>query len=93
MYLQADELTYNTQNGGAVLRGSVEIYYKNFILTADRVIYDGKLKELVAEGSVALKDPAGTITRSERMRLTNEFRDAFLASLAPPVKEGSHGRQ
>jgi len=81
---QADQLFYETRNNRVIAHGNVEIYYNNFILTADQVIDDRSANELVAEGSEQLKNPDGAITRSDRLRLTDDFRDAFRNALVEP---------
>ena len=40
LYMQADQLLYDTKNNRVIAQGNVEIYYNNYILTADKVIYD-----------------------------------------------------
>jgi lipopolysaccharide assembly outer membrane protein LptD (OstA) len=75
--LQADQFLFDTRNNRVVAQGQVEFYYKNSSLFAERVIYDRSANELVAEGDVQLKNPDGSITRGDRLRLTDEYRDAF----------------
>ena len=48
------------------------------------MIYDRSANELVAEGSVKLKNPDGAITRGDRLRLTDDYRDAFRNALVEP---------
>src|SRR5262245_17582684 len=66
LYLQADQLIYDTKNNRVVAQGNVEIYYNNYILTAEQVVYDQNTNRLVAEGNAQLKDPGGSITRADR---------------------------
>ena len=64
LYLQADQLIYDSQSSRVIAQGNVEIYYNNYILTAERVIYDQSVNKLLAEGNAQLKDPNGSITRA-----------------------------
>ena len=82
LYLQADQLLYDTKNNRVIAQGNVEIYYNNFILTADQVIYDQSTNKLIAEGNAQLKDPNGSITRADRFEALDDFRDAFIQSLS-----------
>jgi LPS-assembly protein len=82
LYMQADQLIYDTQNNRVIAQGNVEIYYNNFILTADQVIYDQNTNKLIAEGNAQLKDPNGSITRADRFEALDDFRDAFVQSLS-----------
>ena len=82
LYLQADQLIYDTRGNRVVAQGNVEIYYNNYILTADQVIYDQGTNTLTAEGNAQLKDPNGSITRADRFEALDDFRDAFVQSLS-----------
>jgi LPS-assembly protein len=82
LYMQADQLIYDTKNNRVIAQGNVEIYYNNYILTADQVIYDQNYNKLVAEGNAQLKDPNGSITRADRFEALDDFRDAFIKSLS-----------
>jgi LPS-assembly protein len=88
LYLQADELIYDTRGNRVIARGNVEMYYNNYILTADRVTYDESSNKLTAEGNAQLKDPDGTITRADRFEALDHFRDAFVESLAATPRLG-----
>ena len=82
LYMQADQLLYDTKSSRVIAQGNVEIYYNNFILTADQVVYDQSTNKLVAEGNAQLKDPNGSITRADRFEALDDFRDAFIQSLS-----------
>src|SRR5690349_11208335 len=82
LYLQGDELVYDTGGNRVVARGNVEIYYNNYVLTADEVIYDQSANTLTAVGNVVLKEPNGNIIRADRYTLTDDFRDGFVQSLS-----------
>jgi len=82
LYLQGDELIYDTRNNRVIARGSVEIYYNNYILTADEVIYDQGANTLTARGNAQLKEPNGNIVRGDSIDTTADFRDAFIESLS-----------
>lgn len=87
LYLQGDQLTYDSKGNRVVARGNVEIYYNNNILTADEVIYDQNANTLTAVGNVALKDSNGNVTRADRYTLTDDFRDGFVQSLQMVTKD------
>ncbi len=82
LYLQGDDLVYDTKNNRVVARGNVQIFYNNYLLTADQVTYDQAASKLLAEGNVQLRDPNGNIQRAERLETTDDFRDAFIESLS-----------
>lgn len=81
MLLQADEMIYDNQNNRVTARGNVEIYYGTYTLLADKVIYDRTTQQLIAEGNVSIKEPDGAVINADRIVLTDDFRDGFIASL------------
>jgi LPS-assembly protein len=80
MFVQAENLIYGKNQ--VIAQGNVEIYYNNYILTADKVTYDQTLNKLTAEGNAQLKDPNGQITRADVFEATDDFRDAFIQRLS-----------
>jgi LPS-assembly protein len=87
LYLQGDDLVYDTKGNKVVARGNVQIFYNNFLLTADQVTYDQSANKLLAEGNVQVRDPNGNITRAERFETTDDFRDAFITSLSVVARD------
>lgn len=87
LYLQGDELVYDSEGNRIIARGNVEIYFNNYILLADEVIYDQGANTLSAVGNVTLKEPNGLITRGERITLTDDFRDGFVQSLSVTARD------
>ena len=87
--LQGDQLVYDTKGNRVIARGNVEIFYNDYILTADEVIYDQNASTLTAVGNVTLKEPQGNIVRADRYTLTDDFRDGFVQSLRITSKDQS----
>ena len=82
LYLNADELEYDTRGNRVIARGNVEIYYNNYALTADRVVYDQAANTITAEGNAKMREPDGAIISSEKLVTTADFAEAFLESLS-----------
>jgi LPS-assembly protein len=89
LYLQGDELVYDTKGNRVVARGNVEIYYNKNVLTADQVIYDQSANTLTASGNVELKEANGNIIRADNYTLTDDFRDGFVQSLSVVTSDQS----
>ncbi|MEM8626607.1 MAG: LptA/OstA family protein [Pseudomonadota bacterium] len=81
MLLQSDELIYDNRNDAVVASGNVEIYYNDYVLLADKVIYKQGEQTLEAVGNVRIKEPSGSIVNAERIRLTDDFRQGFIETL------------
>lgn len=84
MYVEANSVIFDTQNNRVILRGKVELSYNNFHLFAEQVIDDHGVNELVAEGDVLLLNPDRSITRIDRLRLSDDDRDTFRSILIEP---------
>ena len=89
LYLQGDELIYDTSGNRVIARGNVEIYYNKNVLTADEVIYDQSANTLTASGNVELKEANGNIIRADAYTLTDDFRDGFVQSLSVVTRDDS----
>ena len=89
MNVQGDQLVYDTAGNKVIARGNVEIFYNDYILTADEVVYDQSAKTLTAAGNVVLKEPQGNVVRADRYTLTDDFRDGFVQSLSIVTKDQS----
>ena len=89
LYLQGDELIYDTKGNRVIARGNVEIYYNKNVLTADQVIYDQSANTLTASGNVELKEANGNIIRADNYTLTDDFRDGFVQSLSVVTRDDS----
>ena len=87
MKLQGDQLVYDTAGNRVVARGNVEIFYNDYILTADEVVYDQNAGTLTAVGNVTLKEPQGNVIHADRYTLTDDFRDGFVQSLSVVSKD------
>jgi LPS-assembly protein len=82
LYLNADELEYDSRNSRVIARGNVEIYYAENVLTADRVIYDQAANTLTAEGNARLKQADGAVIYGQHIVTTTDFAEAFVQSLS-----------
>ena len=91
LYLQADQIIYEAGRKRVIGRGFVELYFNNYVLTAEEVVYDQVASKLMAQGHALLKDPNGSITRADRLELGREFVDAFEASLKVTEPEARFG--
>ena len=81
MFVEADELRYDTEKNLVSAEGHARIYYKGRTLEADHVIYDRNTNRVYAEGHAILTETDGTLLRGDRFDLTDDFRDGFIESL------------
>jgi LPS-assembly protein len=81
LLLEADQLVYDFDGKTVTAIGNVQIYYGAYVLDAERVTYDQKSGRLIASGGVRMLEPNGYALTAERLDITDDFRDAFVASL------------
>jgi len=81
LLLEADQLIYDFDGRTVTAKGNVRIYYDGYVLDADSVIYNQASGRLVATGGVRMLEPGGNIVTTDRLDITDDFRDAFVSSL------------
>jgi len=81
MLLEADQLVYDFDNSIVEAIGQVEIYYIDYVVTAERVTYFQISRRLVASGNVRILEPGGNIITASEIDLTDNFRDGFVQSI------------
>jgi LPS-assembly protein len=81
MLLQADQLVYDFDNETVTAIGNVQIYYQGYALDADQVTYDQKSGRLIATGGIRMLEPGGNLVTTEKLDITDDFRDGFIGSL------------
>lgn len=81
MFVEANELRYDTEKNIVSAEGNARIYYKDQTLEADRVVYDRNTGRVYAEGHAKLTLRDGTMLHGDRFDLTDDFRDGFIESL------------
>ena len=81
LLLEADQLTYDFDNETVTATGNVQIYYDGYVLDAATITYDQRSGRLIASGGVRMLEPGGNLLTTERLDITDDFRDAFVSSL------------
>lgn len=77
MTFQADEVSYDEQQGLAIAKGHVEIAQGTQIVLADVVTYNQHTDTVTASGHVSLMLQDGSVVFSDYMELRNSMNDAF----------------
>lgn len=87
--IEADILAYDGRLDIISAEGDVFMRYDGYELRADRLSYNQATGELDAIGNVVVRDPAGTVYRTNRIRVTGGMKEAFLDSLTLTTADGS----
>ena len=89
MLVHADEMIYDYDLDQVIASGNVEIYYDQYALTAQRVIYDKRNDTVTATDKVRLKQPDGNVMFTDYMVITGDFREGFVRSLSSLTPENA----
>lgn len=73
VYLEADEVVDDQENGRYVARGDVEARYGSRTVRADEVIYFPETQRVIARGDVAVIDDTGLATFADEIELSADL--------------------
>jgi LPS-assembly protein len=90
MLVESDQLVYDYDHNAVSAVGNVKIYYGGYTLEAEKVTYNKSSGRLIAEGHVKLVDPTGSQIYSDRIDVTDDFRDGFVQSLRVDSADHTH---
>lgn len=78
LYLQADQVSYDTTKGVVTAQGHVEISSDDRTLLADQVTYDENTDVVTASGHVSIQDATGDVAYANSVELTRDYREGVL---------------
>lgn len=81
MLLQADNLVVDRDQHTVTAAGNVQIEYDGNRLVARQVVYNQTTKRMVATGNVEIVERDGNRIYSDKMDVTDDFRDGFVNGL------------
>lgn len=90
MLLEAKELQYDYNREIVTAVGSVDVYYDGRALQADRVAYNQKTNRVVATGRVKMIERSGNVVYTDRLDVTDNFKDGFIDSLRVETVNQTH---
>lgn len=87
--VEADTLVYNADTNTVSATGNVQLSYDGFVATADRAEYDRGTGNLELIGNAVVRDPEQVIYTGDRMRVTGDFKQAFVTALRMQTPDGA----
>jgi len=85
----ADNLNYDTDTDIVVAEGNVEMNRDTVQMRANKVTWNRKTGEVVAEGDVAVKNPEGDTAYGDRIVLTDTLRDGVVENMLVVLDNGA----
>lgn len=87
--IEADLLSYDGQLDVISAEGDVVMRYEGYQLTGDKLSYNQTTGELDFVGNVTVREPAGTVFSTDRIRVTGGMKEAFLESMTLTTADGT----
>jgi len=84
----ADELEYDYERDVVTASGDVRLYRRSDRLRADRVVWDRKSGQVVAEGNIVVTNPEGDAAYGDRIELTDTLRDGVVENMLVVLDAG-----
>lgn len=88
--LVADQITVDSESGRVVAEGSVEVYYGDRTLTAQRIVYNDKTGRIAATGNLVLRDKSGVTVFADAADLDADLVDGLVSGARSVM--GEHTR-
>ena len=85
----ADNLNYDSDADIVVADGNVQMNREAIQMRADKVTWNRKTGEVVAEGDVAITNPEGDTAYGDRIVLTDSLRDGVVEDMLVVLDNGS----
>lgn len=87
--LSAELLTYNGGDGIATATGNVVVRYQGYVMRADKVVYDERTGQVMADGNIKIRDPNGNVLSADEIELTDTLREGFVQNVRLLLDDGS----
>jgi len=87
--LEADDVSYDADQGIVRAQGNVEIVVGTRILNADAVSYDQNADIVTADGNVSLLEADGTVLFADRVELADQLRNGSIRQFRALLSEDS----
>lgn len=79
-YLFADRIEYNDKDQYVEAIGNVKIAFDNYIIEAERILYDFKKDEVYSYGKILAKDDRSYISMGESAIIKNKAKEVIISS-------------
>ena len=76
--IDADEVEYAQEQDLVIAKGNVEIFKNEYLLKADKVIYDKANNKVYAVGNVYVLDPAGNEVNAADLEINQDLKEAII---------------
>tara|TARA_Y100000052_G_scaffold26765_1_gene32345 strand:+ start:32854 stop:35157 length:2304 start_codon:yes stop_codon:yes gene_type:complete len=89
VYLEADALTDDQNNGVMIAEGNVIARYEGRQLSADKVIYNLETQKVRAIGNVQILDPDGTVRTADEIEVDEQLSDGVATGFTAQLPQNA----
>jgi LPS-assembly protein len=84
----ADQLEYDYEADVVTASGDVRLYRRSDRLRADRIVWNRKSGEVVAQGNIVITNPEGDAAYGDRIELTDSLKDGVIDNMLVVLDAG-----
>jgi LPS-assembly protein len=84
----ADELEYDSEADVVTATGDVRLYRQSDRLRADKVVWNRKTGQVVAQGNIVVTNPEGDAAYGDRIELTDTLKDGVVQNMLVVLDAG-----
>ncbi|UZK66548.1 LPS-assembly protein LptD [Sphingomonas sp. M1-B02] len=84
----ANSLEYDYENDVVTANGDVRLYRRSDRLRADKVVWNRKTGQVVAEGNIVVVNPEGDAAYGDRIELTDTLKDGMVENMLVVLDAG-----
>ncbi len=84
----ADVLEYDSNGDEVTATGDVHLYRRSERLRADKVVWNRKTGQVVAEGNIVVTNPQGDMAYGDRIELTDTLKDGVVQNMLVVLDAG-----
>ncbi|MFZ3482335.1 LPS assembly protein LptD [Sphingomonas sp. 3-13AW] len=84
----ADQVEYDSETDIVTATGDVRMFREGDRLRADKVSWNRKSGQVVAEGDIAVTNPQGDVAYGDRIELTDTLKDGMIQNMLVVLDEG-----
>ena len=89
IYFEADNLYYDNDGNNITAEGNAKLFYKTYIVEANKITYIQDIDQVIASGSVTMTEKGEVQINAERIMLSNQLKQGFIESVKIVLNDGT----
>ena len=89
IYFEADNLYYDNEGNNITAEGNAKLFYKTYIVEADKITYIQDIDQVIAAGNVTMTKKGEVQINAERIILSDQLKQGFIESVKIVLNDGT----